>query len=351
MAAATATDKPPRLALSFGAVTEKNVEQLKVLNRAIFPINYPERMYKDVLAFPDVTQVGLPWGAAGGRWGLLGAVTPLGLSACPGALAACAAAPATCHGLPVPRRRARRACPPCAPPSHPCCSALLVPAVTDSWPTTTTCWWAPSPAGWRRRRRRVAGGRGRLLPGSACCSKGRPSQRCAPRAAAAGSLLGWAWLATIASGYRCGSAGPQAVHPDAGRAGAVPRHGRRYRAAVPPAVRGGRPPAGGGRGGAARAGALSGRGVHAGRQRARGWACVRLGTRACVRWRCRSARRLPQLHSQRASLRAAPTPPPQVNNEEAIRFYTRHGFQVGARQPYFLSATCARQLGSAHARV
>ena len=92
-----------RLPLSFGAVTEKNIEQLRVgaggggtqrlppapprlpscllvglprrahasthrsrspcnrrpqvLNRAIFPINYPERMYKDVLAFPDVTHV------------------------------------------------------------------------------------------------------------------------------------------------------------------------------------------------------------------------------------------------------------------------------------------------------
>lgn len=30
----------------------------QVLNRAIFPINYPERMYKDILAYPDVTHVG-----------------------------------------------------------------------------------------------------------------------------------------------------------------------------------------------------------------------------------------------------------------------------------------------------
>ena len=30
----------------------------QVLNRAIFPIKYPERMYKDVLAYTDVTQVG-----------------------------------------------------------------------------------------------------------------------------------------------------------------------------------------------------------------------------------------------------------------------------------------------------
>ena len=31
--------------------------QSQVLNRAIFPINYPERMYKDILAYPDVTHV------------------------------------------------------------------------------------------------------------------------------------------------------------------------------------------------------------------------------------------------------------------------------------------------------
>jgi hypothetical protein len=45
------------LPITFGAVTEKNVEQLKVLNRAIFPINYNERVYKDILAFTDVTQL------------------------------------------------------------------------------------------------------------------------------------------------------------------------------------------------------------------------------------------------------------------------------------------------------
>jgi hypothetical protein len=45
------------LPITFGAVTEKNVEQLKLLNRAIFPINYNERVYKDILAFTDVTQL------------------------------------------------------------------------------------------------------------------------------------------------------------------------------------------------------------------------------------------------------------------------------------------------------
>lgn len=37
----------------------------QVLNRAIFPINYPERMYKDILAFPDVTHVRLSCTALG----------------------------------------------------------------------------------------------------------------------------------------------------------------------------------------------------------------------------------------------------------------------------------------------
>ncbi|KAI3436413.1 hypothetical protein D9Q98_005830 [Chlorella vulgaris] len=51
-------DQPPsRLPITFGTVTDKNIEQLKVLNRAIFPINYPERMYKDVLAYTDVTHL------------------------------------------------------------------------------------------------------------------------------------------------------------------------------------------------------------------------------------------------------------------------------------------------------
>lgn len=56
-AAAAGDAARPRLHLSFGAVTEKNIEQLKLLNRAIFPINYTERMYKDILAYPDVTQL------------------------------------------------------------------------------------------------------------------------------------------------------------------------------------------------------------------------------------------------------------------------------------------------------
>lgn len=80
-----AAEPQPRLALTFGAVTEKNVEQLKVLNRAIFPINYPERMYKDVLAFPDVTQVGWYGGRSGVVWCCCWLLLPLRLPAacCP----------------------------------------------------------------------------------------------------------------------------------------------------------------------------------------------------------------------------------------------------------------------------
>ncbi|EFN58662.1 hypothetical protein CHLNCDRAFT_13632, partial [Chlorella variabilis] len=43
--------------ISFGTVTDKNIEQLKLLNRAVFPISYPERMYKDILAYTDVTHL------------------------------------------------------------------------------------------------------------------------------------------------------------------------------------------------------------------------------------------------------------------------------------------------------
>lgn len=38
-------------------VQQTNNLSLQVLNRAVFPINYPERVYKDVLAFTDVTQL------------------------------------------------------------------------------------------------------------------------------------------------------------------------------------------------------------------------------------------------------------------------------------------------------
>lgn len=45
------------LPITFDNVRDKNIEQLRVLNRAIFPINYPERMYQDVLACGEVTHL------------------------------------------------------------------------------------------------------------------------------------------------------------------------------------------------------------------------------------------------------------------------------------------------------
>ncbi|KAL3163256.1 hypothetical protein ABBQ32_009655 [Trebouxia sp. C0010 RCD-2024] len=48
---------PTELDISFVEVRDENVEQLKVLNRAIFPINYQDRVYKDILASGQVTQL------------------------------------------------------------------------------------------------------------------------------------------------------------------------------------------------------------------------------------------------------------------------------------------------------
>lgn len=45
------------LPIIFDTVREKNIEQLRVLNRAIFPINYQERVYQDILACGEVTQL------------------------------------------------------------------------------------------------------------------------------------------------------------------------------------------------------------------------------------------------------------------------------------------------------
>ena len=45
------------LKITFDGVREKNLEQLRILNQAIFPINYQERVYKDILACGDITQL------------------------------------------------------------------------------------------------------------------------------------------------------------------------------------------------------------------------------------------------------------------------------------------------------
>eukprot|EP00197_Chlamydomonas_leiostraca_P005543 CAMPEP_0202868476 /NCGR_PEP_ID=MMETSP1391-20130828/10900_1 /ASSEMBLY_ACC=CAM_ASM_000867 /TAXON_ID=1034604 /ORGANISM="Chlamydomonas leiostraca, Strain SAG 11-49" /LENGTH=158 /DNA_ID=CAMNT_0049548651 /DNA_START=63 /DNA_END=535 /DNA_ORIENTATION=+ len=45
------------LQVSFDEVREKNVEQLKMLNNIVFPIKFPDSVYKDCLQFPDMTQM------------------------------------------------------------------------------------------------------------------------------------------------------------------------------------------------------------------------------------------------------------------------------------------------------
>ena len=48
---------PAQLEISFDQVSESNLEQLKTLNRVIFPINYQDRVYQDILACGEVTQL------------------------------------------------------------------------------------------------------------------------------------------------------------------------------------------------------------------------------------------------------------------------------------------------------
>lgn len=43
--------------ITFTPVDAGNIELLKTLNRAIFPVNYPDRVYKDILACGDVSQL------------------------------------------------------------------------------------------------------------------------------------------------------------------------------------------------------------------------------------------------------------------------------------------------------
>jgi len=44
-----ATGKEPKLSLTFGEITEKNVGQLQVLNSVLFPVKYNEKFYTDLL--------------------------------------------------------------------------------------------------------------------------------------------------------------------------------------------------------------------------------------------------------------------------------------------------------------
>jgi ribosomal protein S18 acetylase RimI-like enzyme len=42
-------ERKPKLSLSFGEITEKNIGQLKILNSSIFPVKYNEKFYSDLL--------------------------------------------------------------------------------------------------------------------------------------------------------------------------------------------------------------------------------------------------------------------------------------------------------------
>ncbi|CAL5222318.1 g4662 [Coccomyxa viridis] len=44
------------LPITFHSFNEKILEQLKILNCAIFPIKYPDKVYRDCLIFSDLTQ-------------------------------------------------------------------------------------------------------------------------------------------------------------------------------------------------------------------------------------------------------------------------------------------------------
>ena len=43
--------------LEFEAVNDSNVEELKQLNRGIFPINYQDKVYADIVACGDISQI------------------------------------------------------------------------------------------------------------------------------------------------------------------------------------------------------------------------------------------------------------------------------------------------------
>lgn len=57
------------LELTFSTCRPDNVEQLRALNRAIFPINYSDRMYQEILACGDVTQLAFHGGTLIGAIG------------------------------------------------------------------------------------------------------------------------------------------------------------------------------------------------------------------------------------------------------------------------------------------
>jgi hypothetical protein len=50
--------KMPRLDLVFAEVTEKNVEQLRLMNELIFPVRYNDQFYKDAYKNLKLAQFG-----------------------------------------------------------------------------------------------------------------------------------------------------------------------------------------------------------------------------------------------------------------------------------------------------
>lgn len=150
--------------------------------------------------------------------------------------------------VPVPLLRAMNDMPAChgllgAPhiPHH-----ALLPTDHCSWRITTMCWWAQLLAGLRRRRRWDSLPRVLAIAQwpwtSTLCMRPEPLQGAgrgastAPAPRARVMCMRWAaavqlCLTLFQPCLTLCAAGPAAVHPHAGRAGAVPRHGRRYRPA------------------------------------------------------------------------------------------------------------------------
>ena len=58
MTASEGDGKRHELPVVYGPVTEKNIEQLRKLNTSIFPVNYDDKFYKDVLDSGEYTKLG-----------------------------------------------------------------------------------------------------------------------------------------------------------------------------------------------------------------------------------------------------------------------------------------------------
>lgn len=54
MASSVASDRD----VDFGDLTEKNIGQLRLLNQQLYPVQYQERFYRDILTVGDLAQYG-----------------------------------------------------------------------------------------------------------------------------------------------------------------------------------------------------------------------------------------------------------------------------------------------------